>query len=320
MTLSGIRTVATGVLRGQWRRGSSWRVGLGSYDLTNHRISVWDGMPLLGREIGGHATVLTADPYLFRWQDTWYLFYESFPPGVRGQISVSRSTDLVDWDHLGPVVSSDHHLSYPTVTVVDGEPRLVVESSSAREVAFLRPQDFPTRWHAPVPMLRGEAFADPTPFRHEGRWWLFVETSGGSHDALRLYWTTDDDWTAWKPHPGNPICTDARWARPAGPLLRRPDGSIIRFGQDNSRSGVYGRQVAALAIEELDLTHYRERFVGNVTFQRRPSWAHERSHHVCVVPLGDGRAVAAVDGRGYLTLTGAVRARLGTTSLGRQRR
>jgi hypothetical protein len=312
VSLRGWRTVAGGALRGQWRRGSSWRVGLGSYDLDRHTISAWRGPPILGRELRDHPTTFAADPFLFRWEDAWYLFYESFPEAAAGRISVSRSTDLTDWVHLGTVIHTDEHLSYPTITVVRGEPRLVVESSSARRVGYYKPLEFPTRWEGPISMLSGEAYADPTLFRHSGRWWLFAETSGGRNDRLELYSTEDDGWARWDPHPASPISTDPGWARPAGPLVLRRDGSIIRFGQDNSDPGVYGRRVAALEIDRLDASGYHERLVGHVRFEKRPSWAAERSHHTCVVALDDGRSIVAVDGRGYLTLRDAASAALPT--------
>jgi hypothetical protein len=310
MSLRGMRTLAVGALRGQWRRGSSWRVGLGTYDLEFHVISVWDGPPILGRELREQPTTLAADPFLFRWEGRWYLFYESFPAGASGRISVSRSTDLCKWEHLGVVLDTDEHLSYPTVNIIGGEPRLIVESSSAGRVVFYRPVEFPTRWQRPTTMLSGEAFVDPTVFLHGGRWWLFTETSGGRHDRLMLYSTSEDTWERWDPHPANPISTDPRWARPAGPLVCRRDGTIVRFGQDNEDPSVYGRRVAALVVEQLNTSEYRERFIRHVTFEHRPGWASERSHHVCVAQLDDGSSIAAVDGRGYLTLLEAARAGL----------
>jgi hypothetical protein len=293
-----------GLLRGEWRRGSTWRIGLCHYDQAANTLAPMGGAPAISPEsLYPYRTGIAADPHLTRIGELWYLFYEVVPPQGHGEIFVSISDDLRDWRHLGPALQAEHHISYPSIVIVEGAPRLLVESSSIGEVRWYAPLDFPCRWEPGGTLLSGLPFADPTVFWHADRWWLFVEVSGGSHDQLHLYHTDDPVWSRWSPHPQNPVCTSPGWARPAGPPMRLSDGRLVRFGQDNARTSasetVYGKRVATVLITDLTPTTYAERFVDWVTFgSRPPSWATERCHHVCISHV-DGRLVAAVDGRGY---------------------
>ncbi|HRD78851.1 MAG TPA: formyl transferase, partial [Hyphomicrobiaceae bacterium] len=67
----------------------------------------------------------------------------------------------------------------------------------------------------------------------------------------------------WQPHPGNPLVTDARRARPAGELFRE-GGRLYRPVQDCS--GGYGSALAINEIERLDTTGFRERQVLHTRF------------------------------------------------------
>jgi hypothetical protein len=307
--------VIGGLGRGQWRRGSRWRIGLCDLDLDRLELTpIGDGEPVVGPEtLVDSGADLTADPWLARHDGAWWLFYEVAPGRRgRGEIHVSTSEDLRVWDHLGPALTADHHLSYPSLTVIDGTPRLVVESATDGAVRFFVPRAFPTAWDEGGTMLLGAPFADPTILNHGGTWWLFVEVSGGSHDRLHVYRCEHDDWRVWEPHPMNPICTDPARARPAGGVVQHSDGRLLRFGQDNAPDAegrtVYGRRVMVSEITLLTETAYRETPLGPVRFAAAtPAWASQRSHHVSVAVTSSGRHVAAVDGRGYPTLRQAFR-------------
>jgi hypothetical protein len=299
-----ILTLFSGLLAGQWRRGSAWRVGIFDYDPETgelQSLSHVQNPVILPEAPFEAATQFAADPFLFRRGDTWYLFYEAQPPGGHGEIRAASSSDLVVWHPLGTVLRTDVHLSYPTVTMVSGHPRLVVESSADNCIRVYDPQEFPTRWIPGQVLLTGAAYADPTIVHHAGRWWIFAEVSGGEHNRLEAFWTESDEWSDWRPHPSNPLCTDNRFARPAGPMFHIASNRLFRLGQDCSSE--YGRRVALLEVLRLDEHGYEERFVRWLSVPRTArSWAGLRSHQVSIVHLDDGRWLAAVDGRGYLTL------------------
>ena len=83
-------------------------------------------------------------------------------------------------------------------------------------------------------------------------------TSSASYSAASL-------GGPWHPHPGNPVVSDVRRARPAGRVLER-DGCLLRPAQDGS--GAYGRRIIWNRIEVLTPTDYRETPVGSI----EPGW------------------------------------------------
>jgi hypothetical protein len=88
-----------------------------------------------------------------------------------------------------------------------------------------------------------------------------VATPGSLNvDELHLYYA-EQPLGPWTPHPRNPIKSDVRSARPAGPILRR-DGRLYRPSQDCS--GRYGRAVVINRIDRLDPEGYGEREVGRI--------------------------------------------------------
>jgi hypothetical protein len=84
---------------------------------------------------------------------------------------------------------------------------------------------------------------DPTPFFHNGRWWLFVgmaEVPGASPwDELFLFHSPELVSDQWEPHPLNPIVSDVRRARPAGRIFEYR-GRLYRPSQDCSKRYGYG--------------------------------------------------------------------------------
>jgi hypothetical protein len=116
-------------------------------------------------------------------------------------------------------------------------------------------------------LLRDVRAYDPTLLRHEGRYWLFVAMAAPGarpSDELCLY-SAPSLAGPWRPHPLNPIVSDARSARPAGRILVQ-DGSLIRPSQD--ASGGYGSRISLNRIDVLTDEEYRETPVGTI----EPGW------------------------------------------------
>ena len=102
---------------------------------------------------------------------------------------------------------------------------------------------------------------DPTLLRHDGRYWLFVTMAAPGvrpSDELCLY-SADSLTGPWRPHPRNPIVSDARRARPAGRILA-DQGHLVRPSQDGS--GAYGRRIVLNRIDVLTPDDYEETPVG----------------------------------------------------------
>jgi len=206
-----------------------------------------------------------------------------------GVIAHAESEDSVHWRYGGVVLRESFHLSYPHVFEWEGETYMTPES--AHGVRLYRCSSFPRSWTYTGNLLSIEG-ADPTLFRFEERWWLFVYVAP---NLLRLFFS-ESLTGAYREHPASPIVADNTRARPAGRIILH-NGAPIRFAQVGEPS--YGSAVRAFRITELTPSSYRE-----VEVSPSPplgasgrGWNANGMHHVDAHQLDDGTWIAAVDGR-----------------------
>jgi hypothetical protein len=209
-----------------------------------------------------------ADPFLVPDGDRLWLFCEDAERASgKGVIRCSevRADGTIGESHV--VLECDCHLSYPFVFQRDGAWFMLPETSGHRTVELWHAVQFPWQWKLEKVLLSDVCAVDPTLFEHEGRLWLFAgasESGGAAQDELFLYFA-DSLAGDWRPHPRNPVVSDVRHARPAGPLFRE-GGEIYRPGQDCS--GAYGSAFWIHRVERLDERGYRETPVRRVN----PAW------------------------------------------------
>jgi hypothetical protein len=209
-----------------------------------------------------------ADPFLVPDGERLWLFFEDAERASgKGVIRCSevRADGTLGESHVA--LERDYHLSYPFVLQRDGAWFMLPETSGHRTLELWRAAQFPWQWKLEKVLLEGVSLVDPTPFEHEGRLWLFAgasESGGAAQDELFLY-SADSLLGEWRPHPKNPVVSDVRHARPAGPLFRE-GGEIYRPGQDCS--GVYGSAFWIHRVDRLDEHSYRETPVRRVN----PIW------------------------------------------------
>ncbi|MFC3549814.1 hypothetical protein ACFOLC_02170 [Lysobacter cavernae] len=210
-----------------------------------------------------------ADPLLHLHHGEPWLFVEDYDYR-RGKGTLA----VLPWSDDGPagtartVLDLDVHLSYPFVFEWRGETYLVPESAAAHRISLFRARAFPDRWEFVCDLLQGHRAVDATLHEHDGRWYLFAnvcEAGGGTYDELFLF-HADTPLGPFRPHPGNPIVSDVRRARPAGRLFTR-NGQLIRPAQDCARG--YGNAVVFNHVQELSPSRYREQPLGRLA----PDWA-----------------------------------------------
>ena len=254
--------------------------------------------PVFTREhVTDVSAAFVADPFLLRKDDVWHMFFEVFNRRTwLGEIGVATSRDLATWEYQQVVLAEPFHISYPFVFEWMGDQYMIPETHTTRTIRLYKAEDFPTRWALVHTLMSGKRFADATLFRHDGRWWLFTETSPlMKHDTLRLYYA-DDLMGAWTEHPASPIVEgDAHAARPGGSVAR--DGNrLIRYAQDCVPR--YGIAINAYMISTLTTTEYEEApFTGNpILSASGAEWNESGMHHVNAHELEPGKWIAAVDG------------------------
>jgi hypothetical protein len=234
---------------------------------------------------------------MVRENDTWYMFLEVLNSDTeQGDIGYATSRDGRDWSYQRIVLDEPFHISYPYVFEWEGTWYMLPETHKAEEVRLYEAVDFPEEWAYAGTVLDGR-YADPSILHHEGKWWLFAAPHENNNHRLRLYYA-DALLGPWTEHPASPIVDwDANIARPGGRMIVYED-RIIRFAQD--AEPVYGLQVYAFEITELTPTSYQETQIGveAILAPGSSDWNSRLMHQVDAHPIGDGRWIACVDGRG----------------------
>lgn len=257
------------------------------------------GVVLTADDVSDIPATYVADPFMIRHEGVWNMFFEILPAdGGKGVIGLATSADGLEWRYRQVVLDEPFHLSYPLVFESDGEHFMVPESHEDGTLRLYRAVGFPFRWEHVGNMLEGGEFVDCTPFRHDGRWWLFVGCGSLPFraDTLRLF-HSDHLLGPWTEHPCSPVVSgNASIARPGGRVVEW-GGGLFRFTQDCVPR--YGLRVRAFEIVELTTETYVERAAAGgmpVLAAAERGWNSSGMHHIDPHRLEDGRCLACVDG------------------------
>ena len=136
----------------------------------------------------------------------------------------------------------------------DGAYWMTPESASQQSVRLYRADNFPDGWVHVADLVTGRTFADPTVFRWDNRWWMFV--GNGASDTCWLYSSRLLD-AEWVEHPMSPIVANNRGrARPAGRAVTLSGNRLYRLAQNSSPT--YGRAARAFQVDVLTTELYAE--------------------------------------------------------------
>jgi hypothetical protein len=201
-----------------------------------------------------------ADPHVITKNGEYYIFFEDYHYKERkGNISVVKMDKNGRRNQSVAVLEKPYHLSYPFVFEWQGNYYLVPESARGGQIQLYKCSNFPLKWEFERNLLENIRAYDATLFHHHGIWWLFATISNeyceNSTDELFLYYCRDFVVDEWKPHPLNPIVSDARRSRPAGKIFVNND-KIFRPCQDSSKRYGYGIRINEILI--LTETEYSE--------------------------------------------------------------
>ena len=249
--------------------------------------------PVLTGENCGDA-LYVADPFLIRENGKYFMFFERMSRvNNEGDIAYAESTDLQNWEYKKIIIDKKFHLSYPNVFKWKGEYYLVPESHQDLSVRLYKAEKFPSSWKYVGNLLSGYSFTDPSIFRYNNKWWLFVSTPASN--ILNLYYSKNL-LGEWKPHPMNPVIKfNAHISRPGGKVIVYK-GKPYRFTQDCDPS--YGIQIFAFEISELTEKIYKEKIVSDKPLLTKSGkgWNAAGMHHVDLHKIGN-EWIAAVDGK-----------------------
>lgn len=229
-----------------------------------------------------------ADPFAVEHQGRTFIFFEELSFRTwKGRIMAIEVFEDAEPAAAQVALECPYHLSYPFVFAWEGAHYMVPETADNGTIELYRCEAFPARWTLARVLLEGIRAYDATLWKEGDRWWMFVnvaEPGADASDELHLYWSATPlgPWTA---HPGNPVVSDVRCARPAGPLFAR-NGRVYRPSQDCSLT--YGHSVVINRVEVLSDDAYREEAVGRIM----PGW---RKGVVRVHTLGGSKRLRVID-------------------------
>ncbi len=229
-----------------------------------------------------------ADPFAIEHQGRYFIFFEELPFSTgRGRIMAMEVFENAEPGEAQVVLERPYHLSYPFIFAWAGSLYMMPETAENRTVEVYRCEAFPLRWRLHQVLLENVSAYDATLWRTDDRWWMFVniaEPRADSTDELHLYWSTTP-FGPWTAHRGNPVVSDVRSARPAGPLFSR-NGKLYRPSQDSTLA--YGHSVLINRVDVLREDDYRETVVHRIA----PNW---RKDIFCVHTFGRSKRLRVVD-------------------------
>jgi hypothetical protein len=229
-----------------------------------------------------------ADPFVLEHEGRRFIFFEELPYSAgKGHISAIEIGADGKADVVRRVLERPYHLSYPFMFNWEGELYMLPETEQNSTVEVYRCVEFPHRWTLHKVMLEGIRAFDATLLQQGERWWLFVnvaESGADPSEELHLY-HGPSPLGPWTPHVANPVVSDVRRARGAGPLFRR-NGALYRPSQDCSHR--YGYAVTINRVDVLDESRYEETPVDRIN----PAW---RDDMKCLHTMGAAGTLRVVD-------------------------
>jgi hypothetical protein len=262
MLAFGVKSIAAGLknrIRGQLQHGQ-WFIGFRRYAETESDFPSSEGFVHLQPPAGRFF----ADPHVISRDGEDFIFFEdySFKAG-KGVISFVKIDRQGQASAPQLALEQPYHLSYPFLFQWNGDAYMIPETAQTNSVQLLRAKRFPDQWEPVLTLIEGYPIVDATLFEHAAGWFMFAnisERGGSTWDELFLF-VADTPLGPWRPHPQNPVKSDARSARPAGNLFRRGN-RIIRPSQDCTNG--YGSGIVFSEVEVLTDREYRERHIGRI--------------------------------------------------------
>ncbi len=205
-----------------------------------------------------------ADPFLIEKYVSTFLFFEEFEyKKQKGRIMVSEIFEgkggAIFASEAKVALDHDNHISYPFVFSYDGEIFMLPETSSEKEIALYRATDFPLEWKKEKVLISNFAGIDATLHFADNRWWIFCSDDKlGCNENLCIFYA-EDLFGKWKAHKQNPVKSDIRSSRMAGPLFFWKK-QLIRPAQNCE--GTYGKEIILNKIKSLSIENFKEKSIS----------------------------------------------------------
>ncbi|MFK5986458.1 MAG: hypothetical protein QM479_13685 [Pseudomonadota bacterium] len=236
-----------------------------------------------------------ADPFIFKYQQDYYLFYELFSY-IAGDAKIAV-TKIVkknqQWQMQTSQIILDEpfHQSYPFVFEFEDKIYCIPEQSEGNCVKLFQATEFPYQWQLKSVLIEGFPIVDPTIFQHHGLWWLLATKANGEQDSHLYAWYADNLEGPWLMHKNNPIKIGFGETRPAGNPFKIDSGFYRPVQGFKQR---YGDSLLIYKINELSIESFNETIALDLApFKEYPYGL----HHISI-----NSEVAVFDAKRYANL------------------
>ena len=218
-------------------------------------VSIDGGIPLQMR-MGCHSWHIDycADPFLFRWDESNWLFYETLDRNGKGVLGCFKERDG-KWVQQGKILELPCHLSYPQVFEENGRVYMIPESFNCGngEVSLYEATHFPFGWEKCATLIPG-GYVDSTLLRKDGHYYLACDLIYPKEKAE--LWHSENLFGPWTQHPQSANISQSARLRRCGGAFLHEGGKFYRIVQDCN--GAYGKRVYKVPVEDISPCVYRE--------------------------------------------------------------
>lgn len=246
-------------------------------------------------------TTIVADPFIFVKDDTLYLFYENKKMYHNGIISMTKTTDLINWSKPTEVLKESCHLSYPWVFEMNGHIYMIPETSGLKEIRLYEGNKDLTKFTYKKTILKdqkeisnGFSFSDTSIYKRGDYYYMMTTVNDGIKNELKLYMSKHFDCN-YEEHPMSPISYDNKYGRNAGSMFEHA-GTLYRVAQNCEKR--YGDNVNLLEVKELSPKVYKENVVENNIISGNNVFYKEGGHQFNMVKF-KGKYIIATDAKEY---------------------
>lgn len=204
-----------------------------------------------------NASVILADPFLFVYNDTLYLFYEHLTRWFgTGRICMRSTRDLKSWTDEIEVLSEPFHLSFPNVFEENGKVYMLPETGEDKSITLYEAvDDTLSNWRKVKKLMEGgEPWYDSAIYKKDNKWYLFTGKDDNTQQVQHLF-ISDSLLGPYEEHPKSPIALGRDCGRNAGTIIEH-HGELFRPVQVCVNS--YGEQTNVMEIMAIDPLQYKE--------------------------------------------------------------
>lgn len=202
----------------------------------------------------------TADPFLVKNGDKYYLFFEAFDRLKRKGVIGFREIISGSFGKINVVYEADSHMSYPFIYKENDTFYMIPESKDSGDLFRLKCVDFPHKWEMDK-LISSKPLVDTTILDFNGTRYYVSEKVDvpGVFNRVDLFYEENGKF---KECENNPVKDDVNTARGAGSFFEY-NGMLVRPSQNCGKS--YGEKLNFNQVIDISKVGYREKLIKSVS-------------------------------------------------------